>query len=221
MEIEEALSQKINFNLNTNLLKLLAAFIMLIDHIGAIFFPNIIILRIIGRISFPLFAYCLVVGFLYTRNIKKYVLRLLVFSIISQPIYVFAFDVSWSQLNILPSLLMGLLVIYSLKEKKWGMFGILIITPYFINFSYGIEGILLMILFYIFRNKTIWAVISTSLLLIMPLFWGYIQGFAALSVPLIISHININIKINKYIFYVFYPLHLLILLFIKILQVYI
>lgn len=106
MPKEEAL-EKIKFNLNTDFLKLLAAIIMLIDHIGAVLFPEIIILRIIGRISFPLFAYCLVVGFQYTSNIKKYALRLLLFSIVSQPIYVLVFNYSWSRLNIMPTIING------------------------------------------------------------------------------------------------------------------
>ena len=112
MMIETELEAKIKSNLDTNFLKLIAASTMLIDHIGYIFFPNIIWLRIIGRISFPLFAYCIVVGFLYTRDIIKYSMRLGIFGIISQPFYVLAFDLSWSELNIFPSLLMGLLMIY-------------------------------------------------------------------------------------------------------------
>ncbi|HOA80418.1 MAG TPA: TraX family protein [Defluviitaleaceae bacterium] len=214
MPKEEAL-EKIKFNLNTDFLKLLAAIIMLIDHIGAVLFPEIIILRIIGRISFPLFAYCLVVGFQYTSNIKKYALRLLLFSIVSQPIYVLVFNYSWSRLNIMPTLLMGLILLYCLREKKWIIFGILITIVLFIDFSYGIEGILLIILFYVFREKKNLAIITTSLLLLKPLFYGHIQGFAVLSIPFIFSNTNIKVKINKYFFYLFYPLHLLVLLIIK------
>ena len=54
--------------INGNGIKLLAAVLMVIDHIGAIFFPQIVWLRCVGRISFPLFAYMLAVGCKYTRN---------------------------------------------------------------------------------------------------------------------------------------------------------
>lgn len=212
---KEVLPQKIKFNLNTDFLKLIAAVTMFIDHIGAVLFPDILMFRIIGRISFPLFAYCLVVGFLYTSNIKKYALRLLIFGIISQPIHVFTFDVSWAQLNILPTLLMGLILLYCLREKKWFIFILLIVSVFFINFNYGIEGILLIILFYVFRNHTFAALISTSLLLIKPLFYGHIQGFAVFCIPFIFFHTNVKVKLNKYFYYLFYPLHLLLLLILK------
>ena len=88
----ETLSEpKISSNLDTNFLKIIAIITMLIDHIGYVFFPDRIELRIIGRISFPLFAYCIAVGFLYTSNIKKYILRLAAFSILSQPFYVLSY----------------------------------------------------------------------------------------------------------------------------------
>lgn len=44
--------------MNKNHIKILAALFMLIDHAGLILFPEIIILRYIGRLSFPLFAFC-------------------------------------------------------------------------------------------------------------------------------------------------------------------
>lgn len=67
---------------------------MTLDHIGIIFFPNIIFFRIIGRMSFPLFAYCTASGCIFTKNIKKYILRLFVLGFISQPIYIWAFDLN-------------------------------------------------------------------------------------------------------------------------------
>ena len=78
-------------NLNTNYIKLVAIITMLIDHIGYIFFPNIIIFRIIGRIAFPLFVYCVALGADYTKNINNYILKLLIFGIVTQPIYILLF----------------------------------------------------------------------------------------------------------------------------------
>ena len=64
-------------NTDTGFLKILALLFMITDHVGAIFFPKITELRIIGRIAFPLYAWCLVVGSVKTKNPVKYALRLL------------------------------------------------------------------------------------------------------------------------------------------------
>ncbi|HHW67627.1 MAG: hypothetical protein PWP07_461 [Epulopiscium sp.] len=216
----ETLSEpKISSNLDTNFLKIIAIITMLIDHIGYVFFPDRIELRIIGRISFPLFAYCIAVGFLYTSNIKKYILRLAAFSILSQPFYVLAFDLPWYELNIFPTLLMGLLILYFLKEKKWIAAILLMMITSIGNFSYGLSGILLIIMFYYFRNHRELSAMIAGMFLSIPFFSDgmyRIQGFAVFSIPLIYLRTNFRIRINKYIFYIFYPLHLLIIFLIKI-----
>ena len=67
---------RLKTNLDTDFLKLIAIVSMLIDHIGGAFFPEVGIFRWIGRLAFPIFCYCLTVGLLYTRDVKKYLLRL-------------------------------------------------------------------------------------------------------------------------------------------------
>ena len=61
--------------LSSTVLKLIAAVTMFIDHAGLILFPQYRIFRIIGRLAFPIYAYCIAEGFRYTRNRKKYFLR--------------------------------------------------------------------------------------------------------------------------------------------------
>ena len=82
---------RLKTNLDTDFLKLIAIVSMLIDHIGGAFFPEVGIFRWIGRLAFPIFCYCLTVGLLYTRDVKKYLLRLGVFALVSQPFYILAF----------------------------------------------------------------------------------------------------------------------------------
>ena len=53
-------------------LKMIALVTMLTDHIGAIFYPDMIALRVIGRIAFPIYCFLLVQGFLHTSNLKIY-----------------------------------------------------------------------------------------------------------------------------------------------------
>ena len=80
-------SGKIRLNTDTNFLKLVAIISMLIDHLGARVFPEYGEMRIIGRIAFPVFAYCITVGCVYTKNIFKYALRMGIMAILVQPLY--------------------------------------------------------------------------------------------------------------------------------------
>lgn len=215
------LNPKINANLNTNFIKIVAIVTMFLDHLGKIIFPEIVIMQIIGRISFPLFAYCLVVGCLYTSNIKKYALRLAVFGIITQPIYVLAFGHEWYYLNVIIYLLIGLLTVNALKNKNWIVFILLLILTCLIDISYGISGVLLIIVFYLFRKNKCLSIIAASILLSIPFLNGVnfylgeiginLQGFALFSLPFIYINTNINCRINKYAFYIFYPLHLMLI----------
>lgn len=74
---------KLKTNLDTNLLKLIAIISMAVDHVGTVFFPEYPVFRWIGRLAFPIFCYCMTVGLLYTRDLKKYLLRLAAFAVIS------------------------------------------------------------------------------------------------------------------------------------------
>lgn len=162
---------------DTGFLKLIAFLTMFIDHVGYIFFPKAAIFRIIGRIAFPLFAYCLVVGFDYTRSVKKYALRLLAFSLISQPVYTLAFyeknmtklfDPEYYSnfrvalfniannfgLNIGFTLLLGLWAIYGLRAQKYHFTVFALILSCFPIFEYSVYGVLIIVFMYAFSKSS-------------------------------------------------------------------
>ena len=68
-------------------LKLIAAVTMLIDHAGLILFPEAQIMRVIGRLAFPIYAYCIAEGFRYTKNRLHYFLRIFVLGFLCQIVY--------------------------------------------------------------------------------------------------------------------------------------
>ena len=79
--------ERVRLNGNTGLIRLIACICMAIDHAGKMLFPHIPEMRMIGRITFPLFAYGIAVGAVYTRNPLKYLSRIAVLALISQPLY--------------------------------------------------------------------------------------------------------------------------------------
>lgn len=65
-------------------LKLIAAALMLIDHVGAILLPETVILRCIGRLAFPIFAFFIAEGYAHTRSFGRYLLRMAIWAAVSE-----------------------------------------------------------------------------------------------------------------------------------------
>jgi len=212
---------KIDANLNTNFLKIIGMLTMLLDHIGAFLYPNILLLRIIGRIAFPIFAYCIVVGFLHTKNVYKYALRLAALALVTQAGYMLATGNTSYAYNIFITLLIGLLVLYSIEKKVWLLSICLLVVTVILKIQYGLMGIILMVIFYTFRKNNKMSILIAGTLLFLTIFFpigkdfmlfGFnIQGFSVLSLPFIFSHAKIKVKLNKYFAYIFYPLHLAVI----------
>ncbi len=199
---------------------LIAYFSMFLDHIGIVFFPTIQIFRIIGRLSFPLFAWGIARGYKNTRNFEKYVIRILLLALLSQIPYTMLFN-SYEP-NICFSLLIGLIILrlydsnYSLYIKVLSIILLLFISEYF-DFQYGIYGIITIFIFYYFWNKESVIYYQSILTLISIFVYRYdpIQLFASFSPFLILLLNKYDFKLNRFLQYSLYPLHLLILFFLK------
>lgn len=161
-------------NENKTFIKLLAVLFMFIDHIGVAFFPGVYELRLLGRIAFPLFAWGMVTGAVYTRNIWKYALRVLLVGIISQPCFVYGMNHSWNELNVFATLLLGLLGIAAIRENRFGSryWGpvLAVLLSCTIKMDYGFQGVLFIMLLYGARQSR--ASIA-SLMIAYCLYWGF------------------------------------------------
>jgi len=102
--------------LSGNALKIIAAVSMAIDHTGYLIFPEIGILRIIGRLAFPIFAFMIAQGCRYTRNKIRYFTTIAVLAAVCQIVYYIA-DKSL-YMCILVTFSLSVLIIYALQHFK-------------------------------------------------------------------------------------------------------
>lgn len=268
-------------NKRNDILKIIAITTMLIDHIGVLFFPDILVFRTIGRIAFPIFAYFLATGFRYTSNRNAYAIRLLIVAVIAQLPYMFLnyqLEINYLGYNVLFLFVygIGMLSIFDkmmhakdqLENIKFQLYllllGFIIILPEILRImipgfflSYGTYGLVLILLFYVFYNRSLW------LLFIYPVFsfvFAYLEGVRVLvqffdlaylptlfNIPMILNQIlgshngilvlegyffqtrsilglfvvllfasfEYRMRLPRYFLYLFYPLHIIMLILIK------
>ncbi len=153
------MSERIAGNQSTGLLKWIALVCMCCDHAGKMLFPGIIEMRIIGRIAYPLYCWCMVVGICRTKSIPWYLARILITGAISQPLYVIALDHQWNEPNIFLTLAIGLAGLWGIREKKWGSQWWAPIASLFLavicQANYGMQGVLLVFLLYMVRESRV------------------------------------------------------------------
>jgi len=214
-------------------LKITAIISMFLDHINWIFNKSINMFSYIGRLAFPIFAFQASIGYSHTKNIKKYIIRLFIFALLSQIPFSLYFNID--DLNVIFTILFGIISIFIYEKctsKKLLPLGLLAVT--FIGFlsellktDFGCYGVFLIFLFYIAKNNKIVTIIGFFLLTTLFFFnkmllYGiqetiiYRYIFTLLSlIPILLYNQKEGRKI-KYLFYFFYPLHLVLLYLIKI-----
>ena len=240
--------------LNGNQLKLIAVVTMIIDHIAYLLLgygllPNLsadlsqyqtwrqiyLIMRCIGRIAFPLYAFLLVEGIYHTKNWRIYAFRIAVFAIISEiPFDLMAFAPRpgqtinwmefWTKQNVLFTLLIGILTLEALRftalrqggSSFWPFLvtgGIGCVLASLLKTDYDCTGIILLILLYLFHKKMNYQCIVGFIWMLMNNV-RWINGFGLAAAFLIIYVYNGGRGKKtgrKYMFYFIYPAHILIL----------
>jgi hypothetical protein len=194
-----------------DILKLFGIITMAIDHIGLIFFPDHLLFRYIGRLAFPIFAYHIATGTRYTSNLKTYRKRLWTFALLSQLPYTLAFQSYMA--NVLFTFLLATFFIEKWETKRYGQAGSLALVAFLLPLDYGLYGVLLTFIFYYFHqqpSRMIMAAAGLNLLILA--FFPPFQTLSMLGVLLcLVPFQNVRIQLPKMFFYLFYPMHLLIL----------
>ncbi|OMF68130.1 hypothetical protein BK141_01245 [Paenibacillus sp. FSL R5-0765] len=200
----------------------IAMITMLIDHIGAVFFPHIIELRIIGRIAFPIYAFAVYIGYKHTRDVQKYIWRLFWIAIISQVPFMAAFN--HYSLNVVWTLWSALLVLFVIDKLPSRLLGIPIVigAGWFMEISqmdYGMYGLVLVLLFRYFQGPVL--VVAHVLLnaLYLLLHNSSVQMYSVLATAGIAIaqyyQAGFRMKGPRWVWRYFYPAHLAIIAIIR------
>ncbi|MCR5467821.1 MAG: conjugal transfer protein TraX [Lachnospiraceae bacterium] len=188
--------------------------------------------RAFGRLAFPLFLFLLLEGLEHTKDIKKYAARLLVFALISEIPFdyaVYGEIFHWGKQNVMFTLFLSLitiagidnvLTIFSEDKTKRVMLSLSIMmfsvfAAYFIKCDYGYIGVGAAIAMYFFKSDKIKSIFAGSIILMLGFSSEITAIFSVIPVLFYNGKRGSDSKILKYAFYVFYPLHLLIIIGIK------
>lgn len=235
-------------------IKMIAIIAMFIDHTAAVILERVmqqqglntmldmgpvepivivyLIMRIIGRLGFPIFIFLLIEGLTHTRNQWKYLFRLFIFALVSEIPFDFAFNLSKEQIfsgqlleftyqNVFFTLAIGLAAVIGMKTiqemelnavlKILFNIGIAIVgmgLGLLLHTDYGAIGVLAIIMMYLFRQRKM---LATAMTCIILMFSSFLEASAFLILlPVGLYNGERGWKL-KWVFYAFYPVHLLLL----------
>ena len=215
------------------IIKMIACVTMVLDHVKyAIPETNNFITEYFGRIAFPLFAFLIGEGYSHTKNLPKYYKRLIIFACISQiPYMLFRTLVGeWRMLNVLFTLLLGLctITIYDKFGDKYAysipLIGVIIALGKLLRVDYGWFGVSSVFVLYLCRQKNLVRILAW---ICLCLIYYYNRLFVFFSMEHLLSFFGTILPVilltyyngklgykTKYLYYIFYPAHMLILYFL-------
>ena len=216
--------------LTGNQLKLLAVVVMTIDHIGAILYPQVLWLRIIGRLAYPIFAYMIAEGCTHTRSLPRYLGTMAAMAGVCQ---VAVYFITGSQYQyILVTFSLSIALIYLLKKAMdtknmlWylvsagGIFAVWVLTEYLpvkltgtgFSIDYGFWGVLLPVMAWLGRTRYQKLLLTAAGLVLITGDPGSIQILSLCALPLLMLYNGQRGKWKlKYFFYLYFPAHIVLL----------
>lgn len=239
-----------NFKINADILKILALVCMTVDHVGLMLLNDYLPFRLIGRLAFPIFAYFIAEGCKYTRNKPKHFALIFGLGLICQLVYYFAMGSLYMSILIVFSLSVIIIYAIAWAEKqksKWAYAVPALITAalyavYYLlkiylkntdfDLDYGFMGVLAPVAIYIAPKKWLKllllgiCLIGTSTIMTTPHGIDFIaqpnfQWYSLLAIIPLIFYSGEKGKLKiKYLFYIYYPLHMLVIYALQLLLLY-
>lgn len=216
--------------LNGNQLKLIALIAMTVDHVGMLLFPYEVWFRILGRLAFPIFAYMIGEGCVYTRHRGRYLGKMAGLALACQIVYYLDMGSLYQCVLVTFSLSIGLVFLLDNAGKRntagsWilavlGLAAVFLLTEILPGFlpgtdygvDYGFFGVLLPVTVYLGRKKQQKFVFFSLGTAALAAAYGGIQWYSLLALPLLMLYNGQRGKAKlKNLFYLYYPAHLVAL----------
>ena len=183
-----------NFELTAAVLHIIAMTLMLMDHLWATLLPAREWLTCAGRVAFPIFAFMAVEGYFHTRSFKKYILRMLLFAVLSEIPFDLMYGGTWFypvHQNVLWTFLLGLLGVWLMEQvrkkgKTWMYLlvcvlvvpaGLVLGTLCMVDY-YGV-GVLTVFVFYFLHGRKWWCFLGQ----LAALYWLNVELLGCLMYP--------------------------------------
>ena len=217
-------------------LKLLACVTMLIDHVGAVLLPHVVMLRCIGRLAFPIYCFLLTQGLQHTKKPGRYLLRMGIVMVLSEIPYdlLFCGRLTMDDQSVMVTLFLGLCMGFLMRRLMWWPVKLLLILPFalaadLLQTDYGAWGVVMIALFLLLKTEG-WQLSALcasllvlnwfmpSMLLRVGMFMIPVQCFAVVALIPITWYSGVKYtrsQVVRWMFYLFYPAHLLVLLLFR------
>lgn len=213
--------------LTGNQLKIIAVIAMTVDHVGAFLFPNVLWLRMVGRLAYPIFAYMIAEGCTHTRSICRYLGTVALFAALCQVVCLFFLRSLYQY--ILVTFTLSILLIWIYRETQrhqnaiWLLCAVLATFAVFFvtqmlpgmwkgtdfRVDYDFLGVMLPVVIWLGKDKRQKLLLMTVMLLLMGQDFGKVQMLALAALPLLALYNEQRGKWNmKYFFYFYFPVHL-------------
>ena len=230
------MKQRISPRLSSNALKLIALICMTVDHAGMLLFPRLIVLRAIGRIAFPIFAWMIAEGCRHTSNRARYFCRVFLLGVAMQAFFWYFHRSLYQHILITFSISIALICsVQNAREKRgiWialcaaAFLGAAFVCLFLVRLlpwksfaiDYGFCGVLLPVLIYAGRNRAEQLLAAAVGLAAVSLSMSALQWYCMLALPLLALYSGERgARGFKYLFYIYYPLHLTVLEVIRLLR---